>query len=1427
MGDKKDDRATRRFGGMPLFSQVRVLGSLFFLVLSLASLGWGGDFKAWTGPSSYKIDSTGGRHGGAALKITTTVEGQNSPWVSPSYPAHGKYLRASAWLKVKDLFYRDLGFYAYASVEFFDKDGKTLGEQTFVRSRELMLVEPLLYQRMLTDHQLLTFDWRYGENTLAVPPGAATMRAQFGFPFRTLGEAWLDDVQFTFSDTKPPEEQQGEGSEKRPGLEIRLRTPQFALNADPLGPLFYPGEAAAFCLGTGRFKLSGLAAVHAVVTDAEGFTVWQQDVPVKTGGWTKVTAPKELGEQWFNRYLLITFDLRDGGQAVARSNLSFGTIEEYKLSAIHQEIEQRSIGRVTEYTHQLRCWMGEGAPMTAAWLHLINVWKDAKQPPDLVTTVNAQPYYKMPDGANAMNLGVVMMVAAHGPPDPVPAFANLGYMSLLKPESMRTFAVAAAQRYPYAKYWRVLCESYPRTAPAGYAEAFVAEEKAFYGAIKSVIPDAVIILDNQCLLNDMDKVMERGIFRYCDAIDPHIYGTLDEAVLKRWLQEKKVLESRGVRKRWISLEFAPFSGGGARGITQERIAQELPKNTSAFYALGGEKICLFTGTSEIVNPDNPFYAGSRFGPGFGPTVNYFSALRVRQKLGLTPAVDFFTLGNYDVQYSEFTDDHHTVIVAWSHTGEDTLKIESPSAVTITDNIRTAEKLEPAQGSCFVTVGVQPVYIEGAPGIKVSLGGTSDVTTASGGGILPGGDPTVTISPPDPAADTVKALLPPGVTAVADTSAVKQGKAEFILHSPLIANRQGATLVFLYGHQDHSNGMVIRHYEFIRSIRAEIIPDAAVRDSRPRYIVRVTNDNPVVERGKVIAESPVAEGDRPEEVERTFQVPPHQTTDVLFEFSKVDMARILSNERNFPAVASVYPDADPPFVIRDQVSFTPLPKVRPGLRIDGDLSDWPAKPSFFIGRPGQYVPLNDGVTPGDIHAGLQIAWDRANLYFAVKIRGRDAAASPGIKLVLTNAEDKRAAYYEEKNSFRSYEFLRGPSGVRMEAHSKSATGEGVWYATRIVPGGIDYEISLPESELGLTVQTDPDRWVKLSAAVLDADGKGYWQWYGGVKEPDNYGAYGDFQLAAYGKDEHGQLYGGWLSGGGRDRDGFTGLALLPDGGRVLVRNDPQKPNGQAIVQDAQGKEARRLTLSNSGYRTHTVLIDADGRLVVGDRQEGINFFSLEDGRKVDVGPLQSFYPVRPHVEYNTQGVAQDEAGDYVVSILRNRRSPPHLEPDIMTLFAGMTLYTRAGEEVKSLGFDLPYIYDGTVVHGFGGVGEAQGYFLYADSVGFDSANRLWVADVDARTLQVFAAAGEHAFSRLPLVYQPMPEGLYPCHFQTLPGGRMLLWNADRMAVASMVDGKISVRAATPLGGDVEDLKVAGRTAVTINRQGQVSSVAGNW
>jgi hypothetical protein len=282
--------------------------------------------------------------------------------------------------------------------------------------------------------------------------------------------------------------------------------------------------------------------------DSESFTVWQQEIPLTgAGDWVTVTVPGSLASSYLNRYLDAKFEVRDGEQLLARNDLSFGFVEEYQRDQIREGPEQRFISLLhpgaTEITsswwkvHQARFNQGLHSPMIFLWQHVINLWKDASQPLQLETAVQARPYYQLSDQMHADNYGVVMCVAVAGPPDPLPAFSNLGYFALVKPEALRPFTLAAAKRFSYVKYWRLWCEQYALGVP-GYPEAYGKDQKVFYETVKSVIPDACVILDNQGLAQDAATLRKAGVFDYCDAIDPHLYGTVEAVEFGRFRQEK-------------------------------------------------------------------------------------------------------------------------------------------------------------------------------------------------------------------------------------------------------------------------------------------------------------------------------------------------------------------------------------------------------------------------------------------------------------------------------------------------------------------------------------------------------------------------------------------------------------------------------------------------------------------------------------------------------------------------------------------------------------------------------------------------------------------------------------------------------------------------------------------------------------------------
>ena len=96
-------------------------------LLLLATSVRAAEFSGWTPPATGgTVDATGGRQGTAALLIDQPKETTTAPWLSPAEPVTGKYVRASAWMKVQDLYYLDFGFFASAAVEFLDPAGKVL-----------------------------------------------------------------------------------------------------------------------------------------------------------------------------------------------------------------------------------------------------------------------------------------------------------------------------------------------------------------------------------------------------------------------------------------------------------------------------------------------------------------------------------------------------------------------------------------------------------------------------------------------------------------------------------------------------------------------------------------------------------------------------------------------------------------------------------------------------------------------------------------------------------------------------------------------------------------------------------------------------------------------------------------------------------------------------------------------------------------------------------------------------------------------------------------------------------------------------------------------------------------------------------------------------------------------------------------------------
>ena len=55
----------------------------------------------------------------------------------------------------------------------------------------------------------------------------------------------------------------------------------------------------------------------------------------------------------------------------------------------------------------------------------------------------------------------------------------------------------------------------------------------------------------------------------------------------------------------------------------------------------------------------------------------------------------------------------------------------------------------------------------------------------------------------------------------------------------------------------------------------------------------------------------------------------------------------------------------------------MPKVTPGLRIDGDLGDWAGQPAYGLGQPEQYVAAAEGTSVSALFSRLLRAMTRAS------------------------------------------------------------------------------------------------------------------------------------------------------------------------------------------------------------------------------------------------------------------------------------------------------------------------------------------------------------------------------------------------------------------------------------------------------------------
>ncbi|MGC4005078.1 MAG: hypothetical protein QM811_18980 [Pirellulales bacterium] len=272
---------------------------------------------------------------------------------------------------------------------------------------------------------------------------------------------------------------------------------------------------------------------------------------------------------------------------------------------------------------------------------------------------------------------------------------------------------------------------------------------------------------------------------------------------------------------------------------------------AATSALGGEKLCLL-GSGAVTDPTDSFFADAHGATNFTPTLNYFAYRRFVDLVGLTPAEGSHVLGNTQVRYQRFDDKGKSVIVLWSVTGTNTVRIESKSDIRLVDNIRSDLSMQPSDGHSDVTVGSQPVYLIGNADMKLTLQSQTASFSAEAGGLVLGEKNIVTLKSPGMDSGDVTLSLPPELTANSNTLKVKGGQAQIEVNVPRDHEGQYITIAAKYGSKSSGDNAVMQRFEVIKPVRAEIWSDASMKENKPRYVVRITNGNPTPSKGYIVA-----------------------------------------------------------------------------------------------------------------------------------------------------------------------------------------------------------------------------------------------------------------------------------------------------------------------------------------------------------------------------------------------------------------------------------------------------------------------------------------------------------------------------------------------------------------------------------------------
>lgn len=199
-----------------------------------------------------------------------------------------------------------------------------------------------------------------------------------------------------------------------------------------------------------------------------------------------------------------------------------------------------------------------------------------------------------------------------------------------------------------------------------------------------------------------------------------------------------------------------------------------------------------------------------------------------------------------------------------------------------------------------------------------------------------------------------------------------------------------------------------------------------------------------------------------------------------------------------------------------------PKTKTQITIDGNLSEWPAKPLYTFDTD-TYIQFNDNWTPEDLSADTWWCHDRKNLYFAFKVKDDIHHCTPQIPELLWQQDSMQLALdlKEERKSWlddHCFEWglgLNGTEIIKTGYHTNNFCNESFYSQVETAitrkDGYTIYEFRIPKK---LHKKLKIGDKIGFSFAINDNDGKNFDGGLigaHGVYTPKNPLIYADFEL----------------------------------------------------------------------------------------------------------------------------------------------------------------------------------------------------------------------------------------------------------------------------------------------------------------------------